>query len=53
MPQEEKQIIFELKKEDLVEWSFDKKYSLFVMHLNVMLGDASDNILFEEKHIIK
>ena len=53
MPQEEKQIVFELKKEDLVEWSVEKKNSLFVMHLNVMLGDASDNILFEEKHIIK
>lgn len=49
LPHEQKTVVFELGFDELKEWSIDKKYEIPVCMLTVMLGRASDDILFQKE----
>jgi len=46
-PQETKRITFALGFDELKEWSTNRKYELFPCTLKLMIGKASDDILYE------
>ncbi len=51
-PGEEKRVTFTLGYDELKEWSMNKKYELFGQRVNIMVGEASDNIVFEELLVV-
>ena len=48
-PQESKEVCFTIGYNWLKEWSVNKKYELFPMLLNVMIGKSSTEIVWEEE----
>ena len=47
-PNESKTICFELNKKDLQEFSINKKFELYSMTLNIMIGESSTDIRLED-----
>lgn len=52
-PNEEKTITFTLGFDELKEWSAYRKYELYPCKLTIMLGNASDDIVYEKVIDIK
>lgn len=48
-PRETKEVTFALGADELKEWSVEKRYEIPVCKLTVMLGNASDDILFSQE----
>ena len=46
-PQETKRVTFALGFDELKEWSTNRKYELFPYTLKLMLGKASDDIIYQ------
>ena len=46
-PQESKRITFTLGFDELKEWSVRRKYELFPCTVKLMLGKASDDIIWQ------
>lgn len=47
LPNCEQQISFKLGYEELKEWSMNKRYELFSQRVTIMLGNSSEDIVFE------
>ena len=52
-PQERKRVTFALGFDALKEWSTNRTYELFPHTLKLMLGKASDDIVYETELLIK
>ena len=53
VPQERKRVTFALGFDALKEWSTNRTYELFPHTLKLMLGNASDDILYETEILIE
>ena len=45
---EEKKVTFSIGYDDLKEWSMNNKYEIFSQKIEIMIGDSSRNIVFED-----
>lgn len=45
---EEKKVTFSIGYDDLKEWSINNKYEIFSQKIEIMIGDSSRNIMFED-----
>ena len=52
-PQENKEISFTLGFDELKEWSVNRKYELFPCTLKLMIGKASNDIVWQKEIVIK
>lgn len=52
-PQETKRITFALGFDELKEWSTNRRYELFPYTLTLMLGKASDDIIYQKEIAIQ
>ena len=52
-PQETKRITFALGFDELKEWSTNKQYEVFPYTLKLMLGKASDDIIYQTEIVMQ